>query len=135
MNSALIVSAIIEKNGSYLFGRKPKDIGPYPNCWLLIGGRAYPEKEGLKESLKREVKEEANLEITDIQPISFDEDRRHRKGIMTHLIFLTYLVKYKSGQEKPGDDIVKLKWVKKSEIKNLELAPPSIKLFKQLGWI
>lgn len=135
MNSALIVSAIIEKNGSYLFGKKLKDVGPYPNHWLLIGGRAYPDRERLEESLKREVKEESNLEIRDIQPISFDEDHRHRKGIMTHLVFLTYLVKYKSGKEKPGDDIVELKWVKKSELKNLNLAPPSIKLFKHLGWI
>jgi len=135
MKHALIVSAIIEKNGYFLFGRKPKDIGPYPNCWLLIGGRAYPEKECLEESVRREVKEETNLEIKDIEPIFFDEDHRNRKGEMTHLIFLTYLVKYKSGMEKPGDDIEELKWVKKAELKKINLSPPSIKLFKYLGWI
>lgn len=135
MKHAIIVSAIIEKNGQYLFGRKPKDMGPYPNCWLLVGGKAYPEKECLEESVRREVKEETNLEIKNLLPVFFDEDHRIRKGEMTHLIFLTYLCKYKSGVEKPGDDIETIKWVKKSEIKNLEVSPPSVKLFRHLGWI
>lgn len=135
MKHVLIVSAIIEKDGKYLFGKKVKDTGPYPNCWLLIGGKAYPEKECLEESLRREVKEEANIEIKDIKQIYFDEDHRVRKGEMTHLIFLTWLVKYKSGETKPGDDIVKLKWFTKKEMKKINLSPPSVKLFKHLGWI
>lgn len=135
MKHAIIVSAIIEKNGRYLFGKKPKDNGPYPNCWLLIGGRAYLEKEQLEESLRREVKEETNIEIKDIKQIYFDEDSRVRKGDMTHLIFLIYHVKYKSGRVKPGDDIEKLKWVDKKDIKKLRLAPPTIKLLKFLKWI
>jgi len=135
MKYALIVAAMIEKNGWYLFGKKSKDIDPYPNCWLIIGGKVYPEKETLEASLQREIKEEANIEVKDIKKIGFDEDYRVRKGEMTHLIFLIYSVKYKSGEVKPGDDIEKLKWVKKSAIKKLKLAPPTIKLLKYLRWI
>ena len=135
MKSAIIVSAIIQKGNKYLLGQKLKDTGPYPNCWLIIGGRAYVEKERLEESLRREIKEEANIEVKDIKQVYFDEDYRNRKGEMTHLIFLTYLVQYKSGVEKPGDDIVQLQWFSKKDLKVIKIAPPSTKLYKHLGWI
>ena len=135
MQSTIIVSAVIEKDGKYLFGRKIKDSGPYPNCWLLIGGKAYLEKETVEEAIKREVKEEAGIEIKDIKPIHFDEDYRVRKGEMTHLVFLVHLVKYKSGTPRAGDDIEKIKWVSKKDLKKLKIASPTRKLFKFLGWI
>ncbi|PIV09839.1 hypothetical protein COS31_00500 [Candidatus Roizmanbacteria bacterium CG02_land_8_20_14_3_00_36_15] len=135
MKSAIIVSAIIEKDGKYLFGRKPKDVGPYPNCWLIIGGRAYLEKETIEEAVRREVKEEANIEITDLEQLHFGEDYRIRKGVMSHLVFLVFSSKYKSGTPKPGDDIAELKWVSKKDCKKLKVAVPTEKLFKFLGWI
>jgi len=135
MYHAIIVSALIEKNGEYLFGKKPKGMDPYPNCWLLIGGRAYLDKETIEEAIRREVKEEANIEITDLKPLHFGEDNRVRKGTMTHMIFLVFSAKYKSGTPKAGDDIEVLKWVNKKDLKKLKIASPTQKLFKFLGWI
>lgn len=135
MKAAIIVSAVIEKDGKYLFGRKVKDTGPYPNCWLLIGGRAYLEKETIEEAIRREVKEEANIEIANLKPVHFGEDHRVRKGVMSHLVFLVFSAKYKSGEPKPGDDIVELRWVTKKDCKKLKVASPTKELFKFLGWI
>ena len=135
MNTAIIVSAMIEKDGSYLFGKKPKDVGPYPNCWLIIGGKAYLEKETIEEAIKREVKEESNIEVSNLRPLHFGEDYRTRKGVMSHLVFLVFHAKYKSGEPKPGDDIAKLKWVSEKDCPKLNIAPPTRKLFRFLGWI
>jgi len=130
------VSAIIEYDGKYLFGRKPKGVGPYPDTWQILGGGIEIEEETLIEAVKREIKEESNLDIEDIQPVFFQEDREPNKnGEMTHLVFLVFKAKATNNNATPGDDIVKLKWFTKEEIKDLELARPSILLFKTLGWI
>lgn len=136
MKSRIIVSAIIEHNGKYLLGRKPKDIGPYPNTWHLLGGGVDIEKETLLQAIKREVKEEANIEITNIEPISFDEEdgvNKHNENI--HYIFHVYKANYASLELKPNDDIEILQWFSKEEIKTIPLPTPSIKLFKKIGII
>lgn len=136
MNTRIIVSAVIEHNGKYLFGRKTKDVGPYPNTWHLLGGGVNLEKETLLNAIKREVKEEAGIEITDIESLGFnEEDGLNKHNEKTHYVFHVYNAKYKSGKLTPNDDIEELKWFAKEEIKNIPLANPSIKLFKKINLI
>ena len=72
-------------------GKPPKGVGPYPDTWHIPGGGVELGKESLIEALRREVKEETNIEITDIIPIGFSEDREPNKhGEMTHYIFLIH---------------------------------------------
>lgn len=133
MKSRLIVSAIIKKEEKYLLGRKPKDTPPYPNTWHLLGGGVNLEEENIEEALRREVKEEAGIELGELKRISFDEDYEPNKhGEETHYIFLVFEGEYKSGELKAGDDIHELKWIPQHALKSLLLTRPSIKLFKEL---
>ena len=135
MKSRVVVAAIIQKGNKLLFGKKPKNIGPFPNQWIILGGGVDLDKETLEEALIREIREEANIEITDIKKISFAEDYEpDKKGEMTHYLFIDYLVKYKSGTAKANDDVAEIKWIDKSDIKNIPLSRPTIKLFKELHW-
>jgi len=135
MKTRVIVSAIIEKNRKFLFGKKPQNIGPYPNTWHLLGG-GIKQGESIIDAVKREVLEESGIEITDIEPISFDEDLEPNKhGIKTHYVFLVFKTKYKSGELKPKDDITELKWIDKTTLKSIELNRPTVKLFKKLKLI
>jgi len=135
MKTRVIVSAIIEKNGKFLFGKKPQNIGPYPNTWHLLGG-GIKQGESIIDAVKREVLEESGIEITDTEPISFDEDwELNKHGIKTHYIFLVFKAKYKSGELKPKDDITELKWIDKTILKSIELNRPTVKLFKKLKLI
>ncbi len=135
MECRVIVTAIIEDGDKLLFGQKPKDIGPYPNTWHLIGGGLNLGEESVIDALKREIKEEANIEVTDIQRISFDEDyEQNKRGERTHYIFLVFKAKYKSGKPQASDDITELKWIDKSKLSEIKLTRPSIKLFKELGY-
>lgn len=136
MKSRIVTGVLIEKNGSYLFGKKRKNTGPYPNTWVMIGGGIHLEEESVEEGIKRETREEADIEINNLKRLSFDEDTEPDKnGVPTHYLFLVYTAKYLKGEEKPGDDVVELKWIKKSDFKNHPLSRPTIKLFKEIGWL
>lgn len=136
MKYRIIVSAIIEKDGSYLFGKKPKDIGPYPNTYHLLGGGIDPENESLVEGLEREIREEPGIILTDITPLSFAEaDSVNKEGEVVHYFFHVFMTSYVSGELIPGDDIAELIWVKKEDIASIPLPEPSQKVFNELGWI
>lgn len=136
MKSRIAVVGIIEKDGKILLGRKRPDQGPYPNTWVIPGGGVELDKENLEEALRREIKEETNLEITNIRRIGFAEDfEPDKKGEMRHFIFLSYRADYKSGVLKAGDDMFELQWIDKNELSKVNLCRPSQKLFKELGWI
>lgn len=132
METRVIVSAIVEKDGKLLFGKKPQNIGPYPNTWHLLGG-GINQGESVVDAVKREVLEESGILLTNIEPISFGEDYEPNKhGIKTHYIFLVFKAAYKSGELKPKDDIAELRWIEKSALSKTELNTPTIRLFKKL---
>lgn len=116
-----------------LLGRKAKDVGPYPNTWRLIGGK-IKNGENLEEGMRREAREEAGIELTNITEVTRDEDTVPNKdGEMTHFIFHTFSADILSNEPKPNSDIVELQWFPESDLKTLSLPPPSIKLFSKLG--
>jgi len=133
MKTRIVVSALIRKGDSYLFGRKKPGVGPYPNSWVTIGGGVEIGKETLEEALRREIKEEIGVVTGPMKRVSFDEDDEPDKnGEMTHYIFLTFETEYLSGELHPGDDIVEVKWFPKSELSGTNLSRPSQKLFREL---
>jgi 8-oxo-dGTP diphosphatase len=136
MKARVIVTTLIEKNGKILLGEKPKDVGPYPNTWHLPGGGVNLEFESLEDAVRREIKEETGLDVEKMKRISFDEDYEPDKyGEKTHYLFLVYNVTPTTMDAKAADDIVKLKWFEKSELKALSLTRPSVKFFKEIGKI
>lgn len=135
MKTRVIVSAVIEKDNKLLFGRKKKDVGPYPNTWHLIGG-GVNDGESLQDAIRREVTEESGVVIEIVKSFGFGDDYEPDKhGETTHYIFLVFLAKYISGEIKAGDDIEKLEWFSKDKLSQIELNRPSIKLFKEIGYI
>lgn len=132
MKSRVIVVGVIEKEGKILLGQKKSNVGPYPNSWHLPGGGINLGEESIEDALCREIREETNIEIKNIIPFGFDEDREPNKhGELTHYIFLDFHADYLSGKLKPGDDMNTLQWVNKNKIKTLNLNKPTIKLLKK----
>ena len=136
MECRVIAAAIIEKDGKLLFGQKPKGVGPYPDTWHLLGGAIKLGEESVIDALKREIKEEAGMEICDIERVSFNEDyEKNKHGELIHYIFLVFKAKHKSGEARASDDVTELKWFSKENLKNVKLTRTSIKLFKELNFI
>ncbi len=136
MDFRVIASAVIEKDGCFLLGKKPANVGPYPNTWHLPGGGVKLEDESILEALKREIREETHIELSNIEPISFDEDYEpNKRGVKTHYVFLVFKAKWSAGEAKAADDLTELRWVPKAKLKELPLTMPSIKLFKELRYL
>ena len=136
MKSRVIVGGVVEKDSHTLLGRKPKDVGPFPNTWLILGGGIDLGKENSEEALKREMKEEAGIEVEIVERIGFDEDfEKNKHGELTHYIFLNFRTKHISGNIIPGDDISELKWVPIEKIKDYKLNRASKRLFKKIGYL
>lgn len=83
--------------------------------WEVIGGK-LEFGEDTETCLKREVREEVNLEI-DIEGIIYaknvviDEE--------TQMFIVVYLCRYKNGEVKLSDEHTDLKWVNKEELKTI----------------
>ncbi|KKU83521.1 hypothetical protein A2973_05605 [Candidatus Gottesmanbacteria bacterium RIFCSPLOWO2_01_FULL_49_10] len=136
MKSRVVVVAIIEKDGEILLGRKLPGIGPYPDTWVLPGGGVRLDEESLEEAMRREIQEETGISGGTLEKIAFDEDIEPDKhGEMTRFIFLVYRLLCCRDEVAPGDDIHRLQWTDKKALGNIPLARPSVKLFKELGWL
>ncbi|HSX08712.1 MAG TPA: NUDIX domain-containing protein [Candidatus Saccharimonadales bacterium] len=93
------------------------------------------EEESLEDAVRREIKEETGLEVDSMTRVGFDEDYEpDKKGVNTHYVFLAYKVTPTTIDVKASDDIVDLKWFDKSELKDIALTRPSVKLFKELHY-
>ncbi|MGB3073611.1 MAG: NUDIX domain-containing protein [Candidatus Moraniibacteriota bacterium] len=134
MESRVIVTAIVEKDGKYLFGQKPRDIGPYPNTWHLLGGGVKLGEESCEEALRREIREEAGIELAEVRRVSFDEDYEPNKhGVMTHYVFLVYWARCVSETTRAADDITEIRWIDRGDLGTYLFTRPSTKLFHELG--
>jgi ADP-ribose pyrophosphatase YjhB (NUDIX family) len=155
MNSRYIVIGIIQRGDEIILGKKAKGVPPYPDVWHTPGGGAddtglaaklYDKgafnDEYFRSELKREMKEELGVEIANIRNIvpEYRQEPRqaetlNKHGEMTHYYFLEYLCDYAGGDLVPSDDLAEARWVKKSDLKNFSLTPPSIEMYKELGWL
>ena len=137
MKYRLNVVCLIVKEGKILLGKKADGVGPYPGTWLIPGGGVNSEIESIDEAMKREIKEETNLDVTKFERMFFGEDITDRHGEITRLIYLYYKIidvaDWKN--EKAGDDLVELHWFSFSELSTIPLPQVSIKLYKSLGWV
>ena len=134
MKQRIVLSVLIERDKKYLFIRQNKKGGAYANTLFLPGGGLNPG-EDIFEAIRREVKEETNLEIKNLIEYDFDSDVTVYKGKQIQFIFLRFLAKYKSGIDKAGDDAELMLWLNKSEIKQFDHNEPSIRFLKKLGYI
>ena len=144
-----IVSGLIfSADNKLLMGKKdPSKGGVYSDCWHIPGG-GVDEGEDKMTTLKREIFEETNLKVDDAV-IELVDDKGHGatektlkptgEKVWCNMNFNVYSVRLNQNAEdidlNPSDDLVELKWFTMSELKDVKLTPPSVELFKRLGYI
>ncbi len=125
-------TAIIVRDGKYLITRRSLNKKVFPGKWTLPGGGLETDdyvngpastKDGqwylaLEKSLRREVKEEVNIEM---KKLNYLLDLAFIRPDGIPVLTLSFWAFYKSGKVKLDDDAIDYKWVTSREAKDYDL--------------
>lgn len=95
-----------------LIGRREDDPNVPRLSWCFPGGRVQAG-EDLDDALKRNVERKTGYKVKNIG--TFFSRNAEERPEQIEIMFLTRVFE---GEEKPGDDLVELKWVSPKEIEN-----------------
>ena len=101
--------AVIERDGRVLLGRRRYD--PSAGLWDLPGG-FLDEHEHPLEALDRELAEETGLSVHPTEFLGVWMQPYDGRNVLC----LTWLATPTSGGERPGDDLVELRWFGPNEL-------------------
>lgn len=117
-----------------LLGKRSKDMTIFPGFWGLPGGMPeYNEK--IKDTAKREVKEELGIDVKIIKRAKNFYENLPSKECKFHSVDIPFYAKIVKGIPKPKDETQEVKWLKPSEIKKLKLAYSHKEVLKGEGLI
>ena len=99
--------AVVNDQGELLLARKPEE-----KKWRFIGGFSDPASVSLEEDAKREVQEEAGVEVGNITYLgsTLINDWRYR-GEIDKIKTALFVAKYVFGKPEGADDVAEVKWV------------------------
>lgn len=144
-----IVSAVLfSKDGKLLQAlQTPNGRGVYPGCWGIIGG-GVDEGEDRRTALNREFAEESGIDISKypaelIHEANGEAEKTLKdtgERVLAKMNFHTYkiVINDRNAHEIPvtlDDEHSEYRWSDVAELKDLKLTPPSVELFKKLGYI
>ncbi len=112
------VGAVIEDKGGRILLVKhiPERGGFWQGRWICPGGE-LELGETIEEGIKREVREETQLEIELISPLHpFDRIVNSNDGVSLHVVYIDYLARVTGGELKVGSDVGEAIWVEKERI-------------------
>lgn len=121
------VGAIVFNGDKVLLVLRGKS--PAKNLWSIPGGRVKLG-ETLQQAVEREIGEETGLTIIAREPIyTFDVVERDEEGrIRFHYVIVDLAADYLSGEPRPGDDAVDVRWVSPKDAKTLKVSPATANL-------
>jgi 8-oxo-dGTP diphosphatase len=111
---SVMVDAIIERNDELLLVKRRKD--PFKGVLSFPGGKV-DLGERVEDAVKRELREETNLDIepTDILGVYSDPSRDPRG----HRISITFIARIISGEAKAADDAESVEWLPVNDQRDL----------------
>ena len=124
------VGAIVFKEDKILLVLRGKP--PAENLWSIPGG-SVELGETLQEATEREIREEAGITIRAREPVyTFDVLERDNKGnVRFHYVIVDLAADYISGELRPGDDAVDVRWFSADEVNKLKVSEATRKLLNE----
>src|SRR4030042_2283912 len=127
----VVATAIIVKDGKYLILKRAGHEKVYPNRWTVPGGKIKPKDymdlpkttddawySVIDKSLRREIKEECNLEVGELKYLC---DLTFIRPDNIPVLTLSYWAEYKSGEVKLEEDFTEYFWGNVEELKDYDL--------------
>jgi len=127
MNTILVLSFFLKKKNKILITSRPK--GKFLNGFYELPGGKLKKDESFIDCIKREIKEEINLQIHDSEIINLDlVTHKHKKMI---IIMMVYMVNKWRGKIRCNEH-QKIAWISPYEIRKFRFLPGSQILFDRL---
>ena len=131
------MGAVIEddKGRILLVKHKPERGGFWQGKWICPGGE-LELGETIEDGIKREVKEETNLEIDLVRPlIPFERIVSSDEGVSLHVVYIDYTANLIGGELEVDSDVGEALWVEKSGLSEIweEAHEDTRKLLKLAG--
>ncbi len=122
------VGALIIRGDCILLVERGKE--PLKGYWSLPGG-VVEVGETLEQAIRREVREETNLEIEIIDVLEiFERIMRDAEGRPEyHYVLIDYLCRANDGSARPASDVSQVAWVRRDELDRYRITegtPPVI---------
>ncbi len=122
---SIIVNAVIEKGGKILISQRSFEEKHEPGKWTIPGGKVETTKGDvfhiLEKTLTKEVEEEVGIKISENVELLTNNTFIRSDG--THVVALMFLCHYESGEAKPLEDTIDIKWVVEDELLNYNFSP------------
>ncbi|HUQ81841.1 MAG TPA: nucleoside triphosphatase NudI [Gemmatimonadaceae bacterium] len=134
----LIVVPIIRRgDGRLLLCRKPNDRGVFPGQWGLPGG-GVEDGETIEDALRREVREELQLELDSIHPAYFKGEEREKlypggRRETMYMVFLISVCTVGDGDPVLNDEFDAFAWVAVDELASYDINETTRATLRQAG--
>ena len=133
----IVVPLFQNEQGQYLICRKPASLGDFPGQWGLVGGGNEPG-ETMEQALRREIREEVGLEVTEIKPLIFADGKypKHfadgsRQEI--YMIFLVFACRAANQVVRLNEEFEEYAWVDPADLAKYDLNPRTAETFHYFG--
>ena len=103
VNSSVI---ILNSKNQVLLAKRSKTEDVYSGLWCIPGGKLENTDSCLEEGLRREIKEEIGIEISDIILIKDDTNCK----LNLNKLYLIFFAKHSSGNPQPLDSTDEVAW-------------------------
>ena len=132
--SVIVNSVIVNDEGKVLIAQRSPDEGHEGGKWSIPGGKIESvgeEHNVLLKNIKKEIFEEVGVEIFDEIVLVHDNTFTRSNG--DDVLALIFVCKYKSGEAKPLEDTINVKWIGKGEVDDYQF-PPNVKEYILKGF-
>jgi len=133
----IVVGLIHNACGEWLLCKMPADSGVFPGQWGLPGG-GIETGEQAETALRRELREEVSLEVSEIEPLFFTDGlytKRFPGGALRpiYMIFLVYKCCAASDAVTLNPEFERYAWVAPDSLRNYDLNVETVKVFHRLS--
>lgn len=131
----LIVAIIRNDKGEILLRKKPDGSPPYKETWYIFGAELVAGQP-IEATLQAHIRQQTGLEISVEQRIGWNtEVKADLDGVTKQFVYLDVICHDLGGTLTPAPGIERLEWVATERLHEYDNVPPSVILFKKLGWL
>lgn len=133
----IVVAVVRNERDEVLLCKMPAGRGVFPGQWGLPGGGIEPG-ETMEEALRRELREETGLEISDPRPLFFKDGLYPKtypdgRRLDVYMIFLLFECRSVDGRPRRSDEFQEFAWVRPENLRRYDLNVETRDTLERLG--